>query len=69
MGLRKFLRKWNDFAAKTEFGSVLEYFCRIEAGIRIFCPKKTEKRNWTQKNFVQKSKKDKGSWAWNKLSK
>ena len=27
---------WNDFAAKTEFGIVLEYFCGIEVGIWIF---------------------------------
>ena len=36
MGLRIFLRDWNDFAAKTNFGIVLEYFWGIEVGLRIF---------------------------------
>ena len=36
MGLRLFLRDWNDFPAKTEFGIVLEYFWEIEVGLRIF---------------------------------
>ena len=36
MGLGIFLRDRNDFAAKTEFGTVLEYFCRIEVRLRIF---------------------------------
>ena len=36
MGLRIFLRDWNDFVAKTEFGIVFEYFCGIEVGLRIF---------------------------------
>ena len=35
-GRRIFLRDWNAFAAKTEFGIVLEYFCGIEVGVRIF---------------------------------
>ena len=35
MGLRIFLRDWNDFAAKTEFGVVLEYFCKTDFGLRI----------------------------------
>ena len=36
MGLRIFLRDWIDFAAKTEFGVILKYFCGIEVGLRIF---------------------------------
>ena len=36
MGLRIFLRDWKEFAAKTEFGIVLEYFCRIGVGLRTF---------------------------------
>ena len=36
MGLRIFLRDWIDFAAETEFGNVLDSFCRIEVGLRIF---------------------------------
>ena len=50
-GLRLFLRDWNEFATDTEFGIVLEYFC----------PKRMEKRNWTEKFFVQKCKREKGS--------
>ena len=34
--LEYFLRNWNDFAAKTEFRIVLENFCGIEVGLRIF---------------------------------
>ena len=46
MGLRIFLRNWNDFAAKTKFGIVLENFCRIEVGLRVFLSE--EKREvWT----------------------
>ena len=36
MGLRLFLRDWNDFAAKTKFGIVFEFFCGIEVGLRVF---------------------------------
>ena len=36
MGLRIFLRYWNESAAKTEFGIVLEYFCKFGVGLRIF---------------------------------
>ena len=35
MGLRLFLRDRFDFAARTEFEIVLEYFCRNEVGLRI----------------------------------
>ena len=35
MGLRMFLRNWNDFATKTEFGIVLEFFCRIRIILRV----------------------------------
>ena len=36
MGFGIFLRGWNDFAGRKEFGIVLECFCRIEVGIRLF---------------------------------
>ena len=36
MGLRILLRVWNDFAAVTELGIVIEKFCRIEVGLRIY---------------------------------
>ena len=35
MGLRIFLRIENDFAAKTEFGIVLEYFCEVGMKLRL----------------------------------
>ena len=35
MGLRIFLQDRNDFAAKTEFEIVLEYFCRIGVILRL----------------------------------
>ena len=45
MGLRIFLRNWNEFETKTEFGIVLEYFCEIEVGLRIFsCEEKREEK-------------------------
>ena len=40
MGLRIFLRDWNDIAAKSEFAIVLEFFCGIEVGLRNFLSKK-----------------------------
>ena len=30
MGLRIFLRDWNEIAAKTEIGIVSEFFCEVE---------------------------------------
>ena len=35
MGLRMFLRSGNEFAAKTELGIVLEYFCEIGKNLRL----------------------------------
>ena len=35
MGLRIFLRDWNEFVAKTEFGIALEYFCRVGMNLRL----------------------------------
>ena len=35
MGLGIFLRKGNEFAAKTEFGTVLEFFCEIGMNLRL----------------------------------
>ena len=55
-----FLRDWNDFAAKTEFGSVLEYFCRIEFGLKIFFPKRRKKSNLDLENFCPKKQKGEG---------
>ena len=63
MRLRIFLRDWNDFAAKTKFGIVLEYFCEIEVGLRIFMSEKKREEELDLKIFVQKSKREKGSWT------
>ena len=35
MGLRMFFRSENEFAVKTEFGIVLEYFCEIGMNLRL----------------------------------
>ena len=47
MGLGIFLPSWDEFAAKTELEIGLEYFCRVGVGLRNFCPKRREKKNWT----------------------
>ena len=61
MGLSTFLRDRNDFAANTKFGIVLEFFCRIEVGLRIFLSeeKREQKLN---RNFCPRRRKKKGSW-------
>ena len=58
--LRIFLRDWNDFAAKTEFGIVLEYFCGIEVGLRIFFSEEKREENLDLESFCPK--KWKGEW-------
>ena len=63
MGLRIFLRDWNDFAAKAEFGIVLEYFCRIEVGLRIFLSQEKGEEELDSENFVQKRKREKRNWT------
>ena len=57
MGLRIFSRDWNDFAAKTEFGIVLEYFCRIEGGLRIFFSEKKREEELDLENFCPEKQK------------
>ena len=37
-----FLWDWIDFAVKTDFGIVLDQFCKIEVGRRLYLPE--EKR-------------------------
>ena len=63
MGLRIFLRNWIDFAAETEFGNVLEHFCRIEVGLRIFLSEEKREEEVDLENFVQKRKSEKGNWT------
>ena len=58
MGLRIFLRDWDEFAAKTEFGIVLECFCKIGVGLRIFLSKEKREEELDLENFL--SKKEKG---------
>ena len=57
MGLIIFLRDWSDFAAKTEFGSVLEYFCRIEFGLEIFLSEEKREEEFGLRNFLSKKAK------------
>ena len=51
MGLRTFLRDRIDFAAKTEFEIVLEYFRRNEVGLRIFLSKEKIEEKLDLENF------------------
>ena len=60
MGLRIFLRDWNDFAAQTEFGIGLEYFCRIEIGLRIFLSEEKREEELDLENFCPKRQKGVG---------
>ena len=57
MGLRKFLRGGTEFAAKTEFGIVLEYFCQIEVGLRIFLSEEKREKELDLENFCPKRQK------------
>ena len=61
MGLRIFLRDWNDFAAKTENRIVLEFFGEIEVGLRIFLPQEKREDKLALINFVQTSDREKRS--------
>ena len=49
------------FAAKTEFGMVLEYFCRIEIGLRIFLSKEAKGRKGVELEINCPSKRVKES--------
>ena len=63
MGLRIILRDQIDFAAKTEFEIVLEYFCRNEVGLRIFLSKEKREEKLNLEIFVQKGEREEGSWT------
>ena len=63
MGLRIFLQNWNDFANRTEFGIVLEYFCGIEVGLRISLSEEKREEEFDLGNFCPKSKREKRSWT------
>ena len=60
MGLRIILRDQIDFAAKTEFEIVLEYFCRIDVGVRIFLSEEEREEELDLEIFCPKSKREKG---------
>ena len=63
MGPRKVLRDRIDFAANTEFEIVLDYFCRIEVGLRIFLSAEKREEELDLENFCPKNKREKGSWT------
>ena len=53
----KFLRDWNDFAAKTKFGSVVEYFCAHKVGLGKFSSGEKKEENLDLGNFCPKKRK------------
>ena len=57
MGLRIFLRDRNEFATKTEFGIVLEYFCKVEVGLRIFLSERKRGEELDLETFCPKMQK------------
>ena len=57
MGFRIFLRDRIDFAAKTEFGIVFEYFCGIEVGLRIFLSEEKREEKLDLENDCPKKRK------------
>ena len=63
MGLRIFLPDWNDVAAETEVGIVLEHFSEIEVGLRQFLSKKAIGRKGVGHKKICLSKREKESKA------
>ena len=51
------MRDWNEFAAKTEFGIVLEFFCKIRIGFRKFLSQEKREEELDLKNFCPKRQK------------
>ena len=60
MGLGICLRNRIDFAAKTEFEIVFDYFCRNEVGLRMFLSKENREEKLDLEIFLQKTKGRKG---------
>ena len=60
MRLRIFLLDWNEFAAKTEVGIVLEQFCKIGVGLRRFLSEEKREEELDLENFCPKGKRRKG---------
>ena len=54
MGLRIFLRNWNDFAAKTKLRIFLEYLCRIEVGLTILFPEEKKEEKFGLRKILSK---------------
>ena len=57
MGLRTILKNQKKVAVRTDFGIVVEEFCGIEVGLRIFCPRRRE--NGVRKFSAKKRKRKK----------
>ena len=55
--LKYFLQDWSDFAARTEFGIVSEYFCRIEVGLRILLSEEKREEKLDLEKFLSKKAK------------
>ena len=55
-----FLPDGNEFAAKTEFRIVLEYFCKIEVGLKKFLSRKARTRKAVELEIVCPSEKGEG---------
>ena len=54
-----FLWGWNEFAAKTEFRIVLEYFCKIGVGLRKFLSEEKREEKFGLRKFFSKKQKGK----------
>ena len=57
MGFRIFFRDWNDFAAKTELGIVLEPFSGNEVGLKKFFSEDKREEKLDLKNRRPKKRK------------
>ena len=64
MGLRIFLRNGNEFAAKTEFGIVLEDFCKVEVGLRKFLSEEKRDEKLDLKIFCPEMQKGERELDW-----
>ena len=52
-----FLRDGKVFAVKTEFGNVVEYFCKLEVALRIFLSEEKREEELELENFCPKNQK------------
>ena len=63
MGLGRFLRDWNDFAAETDCGTDSEYFCEFEVGLRIFLSEEKKGENFNSAKICLKKQNEKMIWT------